>query len=250
MVRLKREVQHFLKPQAGVDYSRELDDERKSAADEMKGNAWGVRGSLTVGPTELSWGLLLWLRGGFGELGGVREAHTRWSIWYSSCCRSQYSSLLNNVNLWTLWVYSVSRKQYRTLQTICKCKELHIHIAQHCFFPGCRVNHSKPKYQCSSTHLRSRVDTTAISTSSFWTFALRSENKITLIICVNAILLVSLASDDGQVLGQGSLQASQVTRDQNGKTIIDLTICTGAFSCSNSKGSSPNCCKAGKDTIV
>lgn len=96
-VRLKREVQHFWKPEAGVDHSRELGDERKCAADETKRNAWWACNWLTVGLAEFSWGLLAWCRGGFGELGGVREAHTRWSIWYSSCCRSQRSSLLNNV---------------------------------------------------------------------------------------------------------------------------------------------------------
>lgn len=78
-------------PQAGVDYSKKPDDERKAAADVMTGNVWRVHSWLTVGTAEFSWGLLLWLRGGFGELGGVREAHTRWSIWYSSCCRHQYS---------------------------------------------------------------------------------------------------------------------------------------------------------------
>lgn len=88
----------FFNPQGGVDYSSELDDERKCAADEMIGKVWGgARRWPTVGPAEFSWGLLLRLRGGFGELGGVREAHTRWSIWYSSCCRSQYSSLSNRV---------------------------------------------------------------------------------------------------------------------------------------------------------
>lgn len=60
---------------------------------------WGVCGWPTVGPAEFSWGLLLWLRGGFGELGGVREEHTRWSIWYSSCCRRKYSSLSNRVQV-------------------------------------------------------------------------------------------------------------------------------------------------------
>lgn len=48
--------------------------------------AGGADGGLTAGPADVSWGLLARLRGGFGELGGVREAHTRWSIWYSSCC--------------------------------------------------------------------------------------------------------------------------------------------------------------------
>lgn len=91
----ERQTTLFSTPQGGVDYSGELDDERKRAADEINGKVWGVCAWPTVGLAELSWGLLPWLRVGFGELGGVLEVHTRWSIWYSSCCRSQYSSLSN-----------------------------------------------------------------------------------------------------------------------------------------------------------
>ena len=54
--------------------------------DEMKSNRWAVSGKRTVGPVMGPGGALLLLLWAFGEGGGVRDAHTRWSMWYSSCC--------------------------------------------------------------------------------------------------------------------------------------------------------------------
>lgn len=78
-----------------VCLSRDAGDESAGATDETSRKA---DGGLTAGPALVSWGLLPRLRGGLGELGGVREAHTRWSMWYSSCCRSPNKSASRNVS--------------------------------------------------------------------------------------------------------------------------------------------------------
>lgn len=91
-----------------------MEDEEKHPADEIKGNVWAVHVWLTAEPAEFSWALLLWLQRGFGELGGVREAHTRWSIWYSSCCGSQHSSLLYKVQVCELGAFRLSWNQLFT----------------------------------------------------------------------------------------------------------------------------------------